>query len=91
MSSNDYGFSTVTEPVEIQNNTKTLEEKIEAINRKLEGISSPGSKDDAKRIEKIIVPFLEKLCENPETEYIRWPNREPIIRSLIKQIKEIAK
>jgi len=39
-------------------------------------------------LEKIIIPFLQKLRDTGDKEYIFWPNRVPI---LDKQIEKVLK
>jgi hypothetical protein len=37
------------------------------------------------------VPLLYNLMKNPEKDYIKWPNRKPIIESQIQKILEITR
>jgi len=73
---NDYGFTTVSE--------KEHQEKI--------GNATNLTKDQHQKhlleLEKLIIPFLVKLRDTGDKEYIYWPNRKPAIE---KQIAEILK
>lgn len=42
------------------------------------------------QLEKIIIPFLYKLSQGEE-EYIRWPNRAPIINAQIEKILKLTR
>ena len=43
------------------------------------------------RLEQMIVPLLVNLMKNPEKDYIKWPNRKPIIEAQIERILEITR
>lgn len=42
-----------------------------------------------ERMYKLITPLLENLLKNPEKEYIKWPNREKIVKSMIEELEGI--
>jgi hypothetical protein len=42
-------------------------------------------------LEKIILPFLEKLRDTGDKEYIFWPNRKPAIDKQIERIKKLTR
>lgn len=42
-------------------------------------------------LEKLVLPFLKNLMKNPESETIKWPNREGPIKSQIEKITAITK
>ena len=44
-----------------------------------------------QELEKIIIPFLEKLRDTGDKEYIYWPNRKPIIDKQIEKIKTLTR
>ena len=77
---NDYGFSAISS-----------EEYEERINRKAAiavDETSLGYEKRLEELEELIIPFLEKLRDTGDKEYIYWPNRKPAIE---KQIQEILK
>jgi hypothetical protein len=43
------------------------------------------------KLEQMIVPLLVNLMKNPEKDYIKWPNRKPIIEAQIEKILEITR
>ena len=43
------------------------------------------------QLEGIILPFLEKLRDTGDKEYIYWPNRKPIIEEQIKKILNLTR
>ena len=73
-SDDDFGFSTVSkqEYDALVHNTKA--QTVEDYQKKL------------KELEKIIIPFLNKLHSTGDKEYIYWPNRKPIIEDQITRI-----
>ena len=80
----DFGFSAVSE--------KDYNEAINkaAKNAEYEASSMTASeyKSQMLKLEKMIIPFLQKLHSTGDKEYIYWPNRKPAIE---KQIEEILK
>ena len=78
-SDDDFGFSTVSkeEYDAVVNSTKA--QTVEDYQKKL------------KELEKIIIPFLNKLHSTGDKEYIFWPNRKPIIEEQIKKILQLTR
>ena len=48
-------------------------------------------KDQMKKLEKLILPLLHNLMQNPENEYIKWPNRTKIVQQQINRIVAITR
>ena len=48
-------------------------------------------KDKLNQIELMILPFLEKLRDTGEKEYIFWPNRKPIINKQIEKLLKLTR
>lgn len=48
-------------------------------------------KKQMQALEKLILPFLKNLMKNPETDTIKWPNREAPIKAQIEKITAITK
>jgi hypothetical protein len=44
-----------------------------------------------KKLEGLIMPLLANLLKNPDKDYIKWPNRKPIIEAQIAKILEITR
>jgi len=42
-------------------------------------------------VEKMIVPFLNKLHSTGDKEYIYWPNRKPAIEKQIEKILKLTR
>ena len=42
-------------------------------------------------VEKLIIPFLQKLYSTADKEYIYWPNRKPIIEGQINRILKLTR
>jgi len=42
-------------------------------------------------LEKIIIPFLQKLRDTGDKEYIFWPNRGPILDKQIEKVLKITR
>jgi len=44
-----------------------------------------------KAVEGLIMPLLVNLMKNPSKDYIKWPNRVPVIESQIAKILAITR
>ena len=47
--------------------------------------------DKLKKVEALIMPLLANLLKNPDKDYIKWPNRTPIIEAQIQKILSITR
>lgn len=47
--------------------------------------------DRLTKLEQMIVPLLVNLMKNPEKDYIKWPNRKPIIEAQIEKILQLTR
>lgn len=74
----DFGFSAVSEEEYNQVITES-EQTVESYKRKL------------TEVEKLIIPFLLKLINTADKEYIYWPNRKPAIEKQIEKIVKITR
>lgn len=74
----DFGFSAVSE-----------EEYNSVINKAAE--TSDDYKTRLHEVEKLIIPFLQKLYATSDKEYIYWPNRKPIIESQLNKILKLTR
>jgi len=80
----DFGFSAISEEeykAVITNAAKDAEYEASSL-------TASNYESRLLELEKIIIPFLEKLRDTGDKEYIYWPNRTPIIE---KQIEKIIK
>ena len=74
----DFGFSAVSEDeynAVINESTSTADEY----------------KKRLAEVEKLIVPFLQKLYATSDKEYIYWPNRKPIIENQLNRILKLTR
>lgn len=74
----DFGFSAVSEA-----------EYNAVVNKTAE--TADDYKTRLAEVEKMIVPFLQKLHSTGEKEYIYWPNRKPIIEKQIERILKLTR
>ncbi len=74
----DFGFSAVSE-----------EEYNAVVNKTAE--TADDYKTRLTEVEKMIIPFLQKLHSTGEKEYIYWPNRKPIIEKQIERILKLTR
>jgi len=74
----DFGFSAVSEA-----------EYNEVINKTAE--TADDYKARLAEVEKMIIPFLQKLHSTGDKEYIYWPNRKPIIEKQIERILKLTR
>ena len=49
------------------------------------------SNEKLKKVEALIMPLLANLLKNPDKDYIKWPNRTPIIEAQIQKILSITR
>jgi len=47
--------------------------------------------DKLKKVEALIMPLLANLLKNPDKDYIKWPNRKPIIEAQISKLLAITR
>jgi hypothetical protein len=78
--SNDFGFTTATE-----------EEVSEPIVTDVRAATVDELKKKLLEVEKMVMPLLVNLMKNPEKEYIKWPNRVPVIEQQIQKILSITR
>lgn len=76
--SDDFGFSAVSE-----------EEYNKVLNDSTQTVES--YKNKLSEVEKLIIPFLNKLLKTADKEHIYWPNRGPIIQKQIEKILKITR
>jgi hypothetical protein len=74
----DFGFSAVSEA-----------EYNAVVNKTAE--TADDYKTRLAEVEKMIIPFLQKLYSTGEKEYIYWPNRKPIIEKQIERILKLTR
>ena len=85
--SNDFGFSAVSEEeynAAINNAAKDAEYEASSL-------TASNYKNQLLELEKMIVPFLQKLHSTGDKEYIYWPNRKPTIEKQIEQILKLTR
>jgi hypothetical protein len=74
----DFGFSAVSE-----------EEYNSAINKTAE--TADDYKTRLHEVEKLVIPFLQKLYQTADKEYIYWPNRKSVIEKQIEKILKLTR
>lgn len=74
----DFGFSAIS-----------AEEYEARISKAAEPIQD--YKQRLQDLEKIILPFLQKLRDTGDKEYIYWPNRKEVIDKQIEKILKLTK
>ena len=79
----DFGFSAVSEEEYNQKMNTSVNKAAETI--------SDSYVERLQALEKIIVPFLQKLHSTGDKEYIYWPNRKPVIEEQIAKILKLTR
>ena len=101
----DYGFSGEDAPTEPQAVVVSqpvvdddLHAKLDAVLARLDsntGVGDPAIeaklREDIRKLEAIIIPLLNNLLKTADREYIRWPNRGPILEQQIQRVLEITR
>ena len=79
--SNDYGFTAVDE-----------DEVSEPIVTDVKQSTNDELKSKLHQVEKLVMPLLVNLLKDADTkEYIKWPDRRPIIEGQIEKILRIIR
>jgi hypothetical protein len=47
--------------------------------------------DKLKKVEALIMPLFANLLKNPDKDFIKWPNRKPIIEAQIAKLLAITR
>ena len=47
--------------------------------------------DKLKKVEALIMPLFANLLKNPDKDFIKWPNRKPIIEAQISKLLAITR
>lgn len=79
----DFGFSAIS-----------AAEYEERITRKAEIASDETALHYQKKLEdleSLIIPFLERLRDTGDKEYIFWPNRKPVLDKQIERILTLTR
>jgi hypothetical protein len=76
---NDFGFSAVSE------------EEYNARISDASSLTAEQYKERLMKLEKIIIPFLQKLHSTSDQEYIYWPNRKDVLETEMKRILELTR
>ena len=74
----DFGFSTVDE----EEYEAVIAEKDETVEE---------YKQRLQQVEKIRLPFLNKLLKTADQAVIKWPNRKPVIEAQIQKILNLTR
>jgi len=76
----DFGFSFASEDEVLSTNItySSMSEEVEALKSRL------------RTLRKIFMPLLEKLVDEPDKVYIKWPNRKDIVDKQIKRLKDLT-
>lgn len=86
----DYGFSAVSSEMaspELEKQKREVEElRIKLIELRKQNESLNKGMNSMYRL---IIPFLNKLKENPECDHIRWPNRVEHIEKFRTKIENL--
>ena len=76
----DFGFSAMSDE-ELRATEKQLESQLVSVSERAED-----TKNKLEGMRNMILPLLKNLQENPDKEYIYWPNRTEKINSFIKKL-----
>lgn len=82
-SDDDFGFSAIS--------AAEYEAKINQKAQIAQSETSSVYEERLTQLEQIILPFLEKLRDTGDKEYIHWPNRKPVIDKQINKILKLTR
>lgn len=78
VSENDFGFSALSE----EEHNARIDSSIQNVEEYRRRLSD---------LERLIVPFLQKLHSTGDKEYIYWPNRKPILEEQLQKILKLTR
>lgn len=84
---NDFGFSAVSE----KEYNETINKAAKDAEYEASSLTASNYKSQLLELEKMIIPFLQKLHSTGDKEYIYWPNRKPAIEKQIEQILKLTR
>lgn len=94
----DFGFSfadseggTTTSPTASNEEFKALQEKVDTILVSQTQLLEEKYKAKLKEVEGLILPLLYNLMKNPEKAYIKWENRDVVIKKQIEKITAVTR
>lgn len=94
----DFGFSfteddgtTPAKPQPQNEDIKALQEKVDTLLNSQTNLLEEKYKAKLKEVEALILPLLYNLMKNPDKAYIKWENREAIIKKQIEKITAITR
>ena len=81
-SEDDFGFSAIS-----------AEEYEARINKAAESAAAPIEeyKQRLQDLENMVLPFLKKLRDTGDKEYIYWPNRKDVINKQIEKLLKLTR
>ena len=83
----DFGFSAISAAdyeARISKAVKTAEYEASSL-------TADQYKATLKDLESLIIPFLQKLRDTGDKEYIYWPNRGPVLDKQIERILKLTR
>ena len=84
----DFGFSAVSEE-ELKQIENKLKEELTRTSSKLD-TAVETHQQKLQQLYQLIMPLLLNLQQNPEKEYIYWPNRAEKIKKFIDQVNKLV-
>jgi hypothetical protein len=84
---NDFGFSAIS----AEEYNAAITKAATAAEYEASSLTASNYQAQLLELEKLIIPFLQKLHSTGDKEYIHWPNRKPIIEKQIEQILKITR
>lgn len=86
----DFGFSAISAIDYEARIARAESDAAENISKDYE-IQIEEYKEKLQQIETMVLPFLEKLRDTGDKEYIYWPNRKPIINKQIEKLLKLTR
>jgi hypothetical protein len=83
----DFGFSAVSE----EEYNAAINKAVKAAEYEASSLTADNYRNQLLELEKMIVPFLQKLHSTGDKEYIYWPNRKPMIEKQIEKILKLTR
>jgi hypothetical protein len=86
-SDDDFGFSAIS----IEEYEARITKAVKNAEYEASSLTADQYRAQLLELEKVIIPFLTKLRDTGDKEYIFWPNRGPILDKQIEKVLKITR
>ena len=86
-SDDDFGFSAIS----VEEYEARITKAVKNAEYEASSLTADQYRAQLLELEKVIIPFLTKLRDTGDKEYIFWPNRGPILDKQIEKVMKLTR